>query len=49
MSAYIAFILNFVISEWTLAALEELPLAVFQSSDFFFSFSAAGLSIDLVT
>lgn len=50
MSASIAFILNFVISEWTLAALEELPLAVFQSSDFFFfSFSAAGLSIDLVT
>lgn len=39
MSAYIAFILNFVISEWTLAALEELPLAVFQSSDFFFSLS----------
>lgn len=47
MSPWMPFTLNFVISEWPLATLEKLPLAVFQSSDFFFS--AAGLSIDLVT
>lgn len=35
VSPWIPFILNFVVSEWPLAALERLPLAVFQSSDFF--------------
>lgn len=48
MSPYIPFIFNFVISEWTLAALDKMPLATSQPSDFFFP-QAAGLSIDLVT
>lgn len=37
LSPCIPILLNFVISEWTLVALEKLPLAVFQSSDFFLS------------
>lgn len=36
MSPYVPFISSFVISEWTLTALDRLPLATTQPSDFFF-------------